>query len=68
MWSRVEATPQAALRLGWGQRWRPGRYMHHPHLADEEAPGPFAAVDPDHADETIIVFDEIAQAGGPDLA
>jgi hypothetical protein len=45
----------------------------NPHLADEEAPGPFPDADPggpdgaDDADEVISVLDEIAEAGGPDL-
>ncbi|WP_227025733.1 hypothetical protein [Streptomyces fodineus] len=42
----------------------------YPHLADEEAPGPFLGDDadvPDDADEEISVLGEIVEAGGPDL-
>ena len=53
--SRASSVPRV-LYGAWG----------NPHLADEEAPGPFPD-GPDDADEVISVLDEIAEAGGPDL-
>ncbi|GGX07491.1 EcsC family protein [Streptomyces lomondensis] len=65
-WTTLEGIVDAA-EMAYRRRFLLEKY---PHLADEEAPGPFVGDDPDvseDADEEISVLDEIVEAGGPDL-
>jgi hypothetical protein len=65
-WATLEGIVDAA-DMAYRRRFLLEKY---PHLADEEAPGPFLGDDPDapdDADEEISVLDEIVEAGGPDL-
>jgi hypothetical protein len=65
-WTTLEGIVDAA-DMAYRRRFLLEKY---PHLADEEAFGPFpdAGPDvPDDADEEISLLDEIAEAGGPDL-
>ncbi|MFE7213143.1 EcsC family protein [Streptomyces sp. NPDC057611] len=65
-WTTLEGIVDAA-EMAYRRRFLLEKY---PHLADEEAPGPFLGDDPDvpdDADEEISVLGEIVEAGGPDL-
>lgn len=65
-WSTLEGIVDAA-DMAYRRRFLLEKY---PHLGDEEAAGSLADSGPhvpDHADETISLLGEIAEAGGPDL-
>lgn len=65
-WTTLEGIVDAA-EMAYRRRFLLEKY---PHLAVEEAPGPFLGDDPDvpdDADEEISVLGEIVEAGGPDL-
>ncbi|MET7904057.1 EcsC family protein [Streptomyces sp. NPDC005355] len=65
-WTTLEGIVDAA-DMAYRRRFLLEKY---PHLADEEASGPFPDTGPDvpdEADEAISLLDEIAEAGGPDL-
>ncbi|MFD8213560.1 EcsC family protein [Streptomyces sp. NPDC059697] len=65
-WTTLEGIVDAA-EMAYRRRFLLEKY---PHLADEEASGPFPDTGPDvpdDADEEISLLDEIAEAGGPDL-